>query len=67
MVSSMGERTWGSGGGEETTVFNAGREGIVGSGAGGRAQARARLDGNGDWEGEEAGAGPTCKREEGME
>jgi hypothetical protein len=33
------------------------------AGAGGRAQARARLDSNGDWEGEEAGAGPTCKRE----
>jgi hypothetical protein len=32
-----GERTWGSGGGEETAVFGAGRGGVAGSGAGGRA------------------------------
>jgi hypothetical protein len=44
--------------GEEGRGVWRGRPGI-----GGRAQARVRPDGGGGWEGEEAGAGSTCKRE----
>jgi hypothetical protein len=61
----MGERTWGSGG---DSGFRRGERRGRGvwrgrPGIGGRAQARVRPDGGGGWEGEEAGAGSTCKRE----